>query len=316
MTIASAVQVRKDFVTEKRFLRKGESFVRAVDDVSLEIRDQEIHSLVGETGSGKTTLGKLFVGLSSPTEGTIRLFDVNMHSPDKEHLKQIRSKVQMIFQDPYSSIDPRFTVKQTIEEPMRLNKMTYDEKDLIDLLERVELVPGKRFLDRYPHQLSGGQRQRVSVARSLSVRPEFIVADEPVSMLDVSIRANFLRLFKDLNKTQKVTLLIITHDISTASYVSDRISVMYLGSLVETGNAKRIMNSPLHPYTQALIQAVPILGKKVEKINIKDEEPKSATVSEGCKFYHRCPFAKSVCLDSKPLMEEVESGHWVACHLY
>lgn len=316
MTIASAVHVRKDFITEKRFLRKGESFVRAVDDVNLEIRDHEIHSLVGETGSGKTTLGKLFVGLSTPTEGTIKLFDVDIHSPYREELKQMRARVQMIFQDPYSSIDPRFTVKQTIEEPMRLNRMSYDEKDLIDLLERVDLVPGKRFLDRYPHQLSGGQRQRVSVARSLSIRPEFIVADEPVSMLDVSIRANFLRLFKDLNRTQKVTLLIITHDISTASYVSDRISVMYLGSIVETGNAKQIMNSPFHPYTQALIQAVPIIGKKVEKINIKDEGPKPATISAGCKFYHRCPFAKSACLDIKPIMKEVENGHWVACHLY
>lgn len=314
--IGRAIGLRKYFPIGKSLLGKQEKFVKAVDGVDIDVYEGEMHSLVGETGSGKTTIGKLFMGLLTPTSGKILIDGKELESTNKREMKLVRTKVQMIFQDPYASLDPRFTVRQSVEEPLDLNKATYDANYVNELLEQAGLSPATDFLNRYPHQLSGGQRQRVAVARGFALKPKFIIADEPVSMLDVSIRADFLKLMKDLTRVRKTSFLLITHDLSSASYVGGRISVLYLGKVVETGSQKELVNEPLHPYTQALMQAVPTLGKRLTEPKIKGDIPNPVDIPTGCRFHPRCLFAMEKCMKEEPELKLMSHDHFVACHLY
>ncbi|MGC9138687.1 MAG: ABC transporter ATP-binding protein [Thermoplasmata archaeon] len=293
-----------------------EKFVKALDGVSLNIDKGEIYSLVGETGSGKTTFGRILIGLIEPTMSTVKIDGVDIFSVGKREMKEIRKRVQIIFQDPYGSLNPRMRVKDTVAEPLKLNRIPYDEGRIARVLEDVGLKPAADFMERYPHQLSGGQRQRVAIARSLAISPEFIVADEPVSMLDVSIRANFLNMMRDLNRKYNVSMLMITHDISVASYIGKRISVLYLGKVVESGDKEEIIKNPMHPYTRALMEAIATLGKKEKEVHIKGEIPNPMDIPKGCRFHPRCPFAMDICRELEPNLVEISSKHSVACHLY
>ncbi len=315
MNILETQNLKKYFPVRRKIFGK-EEYVKALDGVSISIEKGEIYSIVGETGSGKTTLARIITGLTEPTDGKVFVDGIDIFSLKKSELKNFRKKVQIIFQDPYGSLNPRFKVKDIVEEPLKLNKLRFDENKIINVLENVGLKPAEDFLNRYPHQLSGGQRQRVAIARALAVDPEFIVADEPVSMLDVSIRANFLNLMMDMNRKLGISVMMITHDISVATYVAKRLSVLYLGKIVETGSKYDITNNSLHPYTQALFQAIPTLGKKEKDVKILGDIPNPMNIPKGCRFHNRCPYAMDICRIKEPPLKEIKQGHFVACHLY
>ncbi len=302
---------------------KGVSrYVKAVDGVSFTIKRGEVLALVGESGSGKTTTGKAILRLIEPTSGEVWFEGVNVLSLNKKELKEFRRKAQIIFQDPFESLDPRMTIYDIVAEPLKVNKVygsADEEYDAVaKALEDVRLVPPEDFMTRFPHELSGGQRQRVAIARALILRPKFIVADEPVSMLDASIRTQILELMEDLRKEYGLTYLFITHDLAQARYTSDRIAVMYLGRIMEIGPTEEVVSNPLHPYTKVLISHVPIpdpkLAKSRKKIDVPGETPSPIDLPPGCRFYPRCPFAREVCKE-EPQLIEVEPGRWVSCHL-
>lgn len=296
----------------------GKSYVKALDGVNLSIEKGEIHSIVGETGSGKSTLGRLVAGLIEPTSGSVILDGTDVFNSSGNQSRELRKHVQMIFQDPYASLNPRFSVRQIVEEPLKLNRIPFNRDRILSVLKMVGLTPPEEFLYRYPHELSGGQRQRVSIARSLSVDPDFIIADEPVSMLDASMRVSFLNLIADIQKQRGITMLMISHDISIAYYLSHKISVLYLGKIVEQSSNNNIVTDPLHPYTKALIEAIPNLGKLESKeVQIKGSiRSSSSSDSTGCQFVERCVFAKEICNSQEPELKEVKEGHYVSCHLY
>jgi len=316
MYIVEAYGVKKYFRVKGSFLEKERRYIKAIDGVSIKIEKGEIYSLVGETGSGKTTFGRILIGLIEPTEGTVKIDGVDIFSVGRKKMKEIRKRVQIIFQDPYGSLNPRMKVRDTVAEPLKLNKIDYNDEKIAILLEEVGLKPASDFMERYPHQLSGGQRQRVAIARALSLSPEFIVADEPVSMLDVSIRANFLNMMKELNKKYNLSMLMITHDISVASYVGQKLSVVYLGKVLEQGEKNEIIKNPLHPYTKALMEAIATLGKKEKEVHIKGDIPNPINIPKGCRFHPRCPFAMDICREIEPDLIEISDTHSVACHLY
>ena len=307
----------KKYYSKKSMSGTGPRVIRALDGVTLSVENGEIYSVVGETGSGKSTLGRIVVGLISPTAGSVRVNGTDIFTSGRKELKKLRSSVQIIFQDPYSSLNPRFNVRQIVEEPLRLNKIPFTREDILDSLRSVGLIPPDDFLARYPHELSGGQRQRVAIARSVVMKPMFIVADEPVSMLDASMRASFLDLIASLRKERGISMMLISHDISTSYYASDRTGVLYLGKLAEEGPTDRVVENPLHPYTKALIQAIPSLGKVSEKkVDIKGTIRSATGEGAGCQFRDRCVFAIEKCAVEEPGLREVEKGHSVACHLY
>ena len=319
MPIVKTVNVKKYFPVKEGFLSslfKPTKWVKALDGVTMEIEEGEIHAVVGESGSGKTTLGRLMIGLIKPTEGKIYYRGVDIFSLSKKELKKLRKEIQIIFQDPYSSLNPKFTVREIIEEPLKLNNISYEEEDVKNTLNDVGLTPPSDFIDRYPHELSGGQRQRVAIARAIALQPKFIVADEPVSMLDVSIKADFLQLMKKLNREYNIAFLLITHDLSVATYISDRVSVLYLGKIVESADSVEIVKNPLHPYTKALFQAIPKLGEVSEEPNIKGEIAVPINVPSGCRFHPRCPYAFEKCSSEEPDLKPIKKDHLVACHLY
>jgi len=295
-------------------------YVRAVDDVSFQIRGGEILGLVGESGCGKTTLGRLLCRYENPTQGSILFKGADVTLLKTENLKQFHKRVQMIFQDPYESLDPRFTVGRAVAEPLVVQDIgtTSDERleMVAEMLEHFGLKPAEDFINRYPHELSGGQRQRIVVARAMILRPELIVADEPVSMLDVSIRSGILNLMLETRDEFKVTYAFITHDLAVARYMSDRIAIMYLGKIVELGPKEEVIQMPSHPYAELLSSAVPNPDPtaKRSRVRASGEIPSAFEFLKGCRFHPRCPYAKDRCTESDPEFEEVRKDHYVACH--
>ena len=293
--------------------------LKAVNDVSFFIRKGETVGLVGESGCGKTTTGRCLVKLYDPTEGQVYFKGKDITKLTKEEKRQFTSDVQMIFQNPYASLNPRMTVKEIVGEGMQIHNMcSASEVDqrVLDLLTKVGL--GKDHMSRYPHEFSGGQRQRIGIARALSVDPEFIVCDEPISALDVSIQAQVINMLKNLQEEMGLTYLFIAHDLSVVKYISDRVIVMYLGTLVEEAPADELYANPLHPYTQALLSAIPIADpiktRAVERIGIKGEISSPINPKKCCQFADRCPYATEQCHSEVPARLEISKDHFVACH--
>jgi len=378
-TILKIEGLRKLFPAERRLFRKVRKFVHAVDGVSYEIREGESLALVGESGCGKTTTGKILVGLYEPTDGTVvmdgrdvtpflfesygkaenyirrvyidkfknggngnhignfeeykKIFKDKFNGNEREfvkyilkdrkkEMKNLRKKVQMIFQDPYESLNPRMTIFDTISEPLNIHNignLKEREEMVAELLDAVGLTPPETFMFRFPHELSGGQRQRVAIARALILKPRFIVADEPTSMLDVSIRTGIMKLMLKLADEYNMSYLYITHDLAVARYMSNRIAVMYLGKIVEMGDIEEVLKNPAHPYSKALLDAVPVPDPEVkrEEPNISGSVAKPINPPARCRFYDRCPYRMERCKKNPhPQLREIAPEHHVACYLF
>jgi peptide/nickel transport system ATP-binding protein len=295
------------------------SLVQAVSGVDMTIEQGKTLGLIGESGCGKSTLGRAILRLHEPTSGTIEFDGVDVINLDAEAMKEMRQKMQIIFQDPYASLNPRKTVRQIIGQPLKIHGQASGvevDKRVAEMMGRVGLRVN--HMNRYPHQFSGGQRQRIGIARALILNPKFVVCDEPVSALDVSIQAQIIELLDDLKRELGLTYLFISHDISVIGYVSERIAVMYLGKIVEEGDTKTILNSPLHPYTQALLSSVPQVentGVTKDRIRLTGDLPSPVDPPKGCKFHTRCMHVSDICKTVEPVYETVEGSHSVACHL-
>lgn len=305
----------KHFSLGSTFSSKKKQIIRAVDNLSFSIQKGETFGVVGESGCGKSTTGRLLLRLMEATAGSIYFEGEDLTSFTKEQLRTKRKDFQMIFQDPYASLNPRMTVEELISEPLVTYKVPNRKKRVLELIDAVGI--SKDYLTRYPHEFSGGQRQRIGIARSLALNPKFIIADEPVAALDVSIQAQIINLMKDLQDEYKLTYLFIAHDLSVVEYISDRIAVMYLGSIVELTTSETLYQKPLHPYTQALISAIPVPDPTVKRKNIRlsGDIPSPMNPPAGCKFHTRCPLAKDICKQAVPQLKEVEPDHFVACHV-
>jgi oligopeptide/dipeptide ABC transporter ATP-binding protein len=307
-------------LTQGIVLQRTIGYVRAVDGISFSIERGSTLGLVGESGSGKTTIGRTLIRLYKPTEGQILFDNQDLAHIEGEPLRQIRQRLQMVFQDPYASLNPRFTIGSLIAEPMHIYHTGSAEEireRTIELLRVVGLRP--EYVDRYPHEFSGGQRQRIAIARALSINPEFVIADEPVSALDVSVRAQVLNLLQRLQQQFNLTYLFVSHDLSVVRHVADRIAVMYLGKIMELADRDELYATPKHPYTKALLSAVPIPDPKVEKkrqrIILSGDLPSPINVPSGCRFHTRCPMAQQICREIEPAFEAKEGReHYAACH--
>ena len=298
--------------------------VRAVDGVDLSVAPGEVFCIAGESGSGKTTLGRALLGLVPPTSGRIRIAEHDVGGAGTKDLRALRKRAQMIFQDPMGSLNPRQTVYEIVAEPLRIHGVEGSEEDLVKAaLRRAGLRPPERFFLSYPHELSGGQRQRVVIAAAIILEPDVLIADEPVSMLDASVRGEILRLLVELKQSMGLTLVLITHDLGFAWSLADRIAVMYLGKIVELGPAESVLTSPLHPYARALVVASPQVGQRVTPEMLVGEPPNASDIPPACRFHPRCPALQSgaaaevahLCTGEIPPLAEVRPDHFAACHL-
>ncbi len=327
-SVLRVVDLKKEFEAKLGFfatIRGKKVKIRAVDGVSFDIKKGEVFGLAGESGCGKTTVGRTMLRLIEPTAGQIFFKGKEITNLSKVETRALRSKIQIVFQDPYESINPRMSVYEVVAEGVKINKKIFGvkkEEQIVDMVENalslVQLTPPSQFMSRYPHELSGGQRQRVAIARALVLQPDFIVADEPVSMLDVSIRAEVLNVMMDIRDKLGLSFLFITHDLALAKHTTDRLAIMYLGKIVEIGRSDEVIDKPLHPYTQALIAAIPVPdpdGKKV-KIFAGGEVPSATKIPSGCRFHTRCPYVKELCRTTEPELRRIEGEHYVACHYY
>jgi oligopeptide/dipeptide ABC transporter ATP-binding protein len=313
--------LKKYFPVKTSMFKKGNQVVKAVDDVSFHIYKGETFGLVGESGCGKSTLGRTLNRLYDPTAGEIRFDGKDITKLNNKELQPYRNRMQMIFQDPYSSLNPHLTVEEIIDEPLeihtKLSKSERKEK-IIDILEKVGLK--KEDIEKLPHEFSGGQRQRIGIARALSINPDFILCDEAISALDVSIQAQVINMLEDLQSELDLTYLFVAHDLSMVRHISDRIGVMYLGKIVEISKSEELYDKPLHPYTQALLSAIPIpdpiKAQNSKREIISGELPSPIEMEKGCRFRSRCPFAKPICAEADPQLKQVDDEHYVACHLY
>jgi peptide/nickel transport system ATP-binding protein len=317
--ILEVKHLKKYFPIKNGALGKNTGAVKAVDDVSFTIERGTTMGLVGESGCGKSTTGRTILKLMDKTDGEVLFNGTEVHSLNKKQLRSIRTKMQIIFQDPYSSLSPRLPVGEIIGEAVKEHNLVSKE-EYEEHLNKIMASCGLQSYhkDRYPHEFSGGQRQRICIARALALNPEFIVCDEPVSALDVSIQAQIINLLEDLQKEYGLTYLFISHDLSVVEHICDTVGVMYLGGLVETGTTEEIFSNPLHPYTQALFSAIPIPDPtvKIERIILKGNIPSPANPPEGCKFHTRCSKCMEVCKNTVPEAKDMGSGHVVRCHLY
>ncbi len=310
--------LKKYFPIWGGILKRVVGWVQAVDDISFEIKKGETFGLVGESGCGKSTVGRTILRLLDKSGGDVFYNGKNIFELNRRELTRLRQEMQIIFQDPYSSLNPRLTVSDLVGEALKEHNLVNGKgrsSRVRDTIEKCGLQP--HHLRRYPHEFSGGQRQRIGIARALALNPEFIVCDEPVSALDVSIQSQILNLLLDLQEEMGLTYLFISHDLSVVRHISNRVGVMYLGNLVEVAKVDSMFTSPLHPYTRALLAAIPVPdpGEKREKIILKGNIPSPANPPEGCKFNTRCPEAEGICRNKAPVLKEVEPDHRVACHL-
>lgn len=302
----------------KKYFKTKKGMLHAVDDVSFYINKGETLGLVGESGCGKSTTGRAILRLHEPTSGQVVYKNDDIVKYDSKHIKSMRKKMQIVFQDPYSSLNPRLTVSELIADPLYVNKVYKNNREtearVREVMETVGLE--ERLMNSYPHELDGGRRQRIGIARALSLRPEFIVLDEPVSALDVCIQAQILNLMNSLQKQFNLTYLFISHNLSVVKHVSDRIAVMYLGKIVELSDYKSMFVNPRHPYTQALLSAIPIpkVGIKKEKIILEGDVPSAINPPEGCRFYGRCIYKKDICKKQTPELKNIGDDKYVACH--
>lgn len=317
--ILEVENVKKYFPIKKGIFSKQVGSVKAVDNVSFQMRRGETLGVVGESGCGKSTMARLIIQLLKATDGRIKLEGKDLTAISKEELRATRRDIQMVFQDPYASLNPRWTVEKTLLEPMKVyNIGTKSERKekVADLLNKVGLDPS--YAKRHPHEFSGGQRQRIGIARALVLNPKVIIADEPVSALDISVQAQVINLMQDLQEQYNLTYMFITHDLSVCEHISDRVAVMYLGKIVELASKDQLFSNPLHPYTVALISAAPEVNAihKRERIILKGDVPSPANPPSGCAFHTRCPSCMAVCKVETPALTEKEPGQFVACHLY
>ncbi|GIN41972.1 MULTISPECIES: ABC transporter ATP-binding protein [Heyndrickxia] len=303
----------------KKYFNIGGQPLKAVDDLNLDIYPGETVGLVGESGCGKSTAGRTIIRLYEATEGEVLYNGKNIYDNNSSEMAKIRKDIQLIFQDPYASLNPRMTVEEIIGEPLTIHGELTGKKKRERILELLKLVGlNPEHINRFPHEFSGGQRQRIGIARALALNPKFIVCDEPISALDVSIQAQVVNLLKDLQKSMGLTYLFIAHDLSMVKYISDRILVMYLGNMMELCESEELYEEPLHPYTQALLSAVPIPNPKLkrERIVLQGDVPSPINPPSGCVFRTRCRHAMDICAQKKPEWKEAKPGHFVSCHLY
>jgi len=311
--------LKKYFPVKEGVFRRTVAHVKAVDDISFFIRKGETLGLVGESGCGKSTAGRTILRLLEATEGEIWFEGKNLLALDKKELREMRKEMQIIFQDPYASLNPRMTVADIVGEPIDIHNLASSKKErnerVADILDTVGLGP--EYMKRYPHEFSGGQRQRIGVARALAVDPSLIIADEPVSALDVSIQAQVINLLQDLQKDFDLTYLFIAHDLSVVKHISDRVAVMYLGKLVEMADKKELFDDPKHPYTQSLLSAIPVADPTYEKdrIILEGDVPSPVDPPSGCRFHPRCPYAMDICSEKEPEFKDYGGEHFAACHL-
>lgn len=314
-------QLKKHFpIRQGLIIEKEVGSVKAVDGITFDIQRGETLGLVGESGCGKTTAGRTILGLYPITAGSVIIADISLEDADKAQLKRLRRHAQMIFQDPYASLNPRWTVSAIIGEPLRVHKLLTDDKARTERVHELMLKVGlsPRLINRFPHEFSGGQRQRIGIARALAVNPKFIVCDEPISALDVSIQAQVVNLLEDLQDEFGLTYLFIAHDLSMVRHICDRVAVMYLGVMVELADRNELYETPMHPYSQALLSAVPVPDPKEsrqrKRIILPGDVPSAINPPSGCRFHPRCPIAMSICSQETPVWREVSPHHWVACH--
>ncbi len=306
-------------ITEGVLIQRESGAVKAVDEVTFDIQQGETLGLVGESGCGKTTAGRTIIHLYRPTSGEVIFDAINLSEMQGKDLRPLRKQMQMIFQDPFASLNPRWTISRIINEPLRVHHIARGQESIDQVAELLEMVQlNANYMNRYPHEFSGGQRQRIGIARALASKPKFIVCDEPISALDVSIQAQVVNLLEDLQDQLGLTYLFIAHDLSMVRHICDRVAVMYLGVIVELAERDELYENPLHPYTEALLSAVPIPDPEVtrarKRIILEGSPPSPSDPPSGCRFHPRCPLARDHCQTQIPEWREIKRDHWVACH--